>query len=213
MAGLAWLMVSAYRRAPGGLVSWWIAVYLIWYLGVYWLVAFSVWPRYVYLIAPFALLVGAQGVTWLTQRWRWGILAAVILIVGLSWNGASRAEQLSRDPAAQGIDDLAAALNRDFAGMIVYDYWLGWELGWYLGRESRVWLVYFSTPEELAARLQTEEGARYFVAPSAELAYPWVALLNANGIETTLVQTTEGGFTIYRLLPPNREGRANQPAS
>jgi hypothetical protein len=127
--------------------------------------------------------------------------AALILVAG--WQPAAQATRLNQDSNPRGIDELAAILNRDFAGTIVYDYWLGWELGWYLGSDPAVWLVYFSTPEDLAAHLQTEEGARYFVAPSAELAHPWVVLLRTKGVQVTPVRTDIAGhYVIYCVLPP-----------
>lgn len=202
--GMIWLFVSAKKRYPTGLMSWFIILYLVWYVGIYWLVAFSPRIRYLIPVVPFLLLIIAQGIGWLANRWKFGEWVSAGIIILLMGGSAINATSLSQEEQGfdlAGIDELADTLNRDFAGAIVYDNWLGWELGWYLGRDTDIWVVYFSTPEELAAHLQTEEGTRYFVAPNENLGYMWVALLNLKGVETTPIRQIED-FVIYQVVPP-----------
>ncbi|MBI5930223.1 MAG: glycosyltransferase family 39 protein [Chloroflexi bacterium] len=202
---LGWLIYSAQKRHPTRWISWVIALFLVWYLGLYWLVAFSVRIRYLLPIIPFILLLVTWAIGELTSRWRLGTWFSAIAIILVMAQPTLTARPLSREPQdfdLRGIDDLATTLNHDFAGRIVYDYWLGWELGWYLGDDTTVWLVYFSTPEELAAHLQTETGARYLIAPNEELAQMWVYLLNAKNIRTTPIRQVHD-FVIYEVVPPN----------
>lgn len=200
---IGWLIFTAPKCHPTRWTSWIIALFLVWYLGLYWLLAFSVRIRYLLPIIPFILLLVALAIGEWASRWRWGIRFRAIAIILLMAYPALTARPLSREPQdfkLQGIDELADMLNHDFAGRIVYDYWLGWELGWYLGGDTEVWLVYFSTPEELAAHLQTESGARYLVAPNEELAQMWVYLLNLKNVQTTPIRHIHD-FVIYEVLP------------
>lgn len=201
---IGWLIFTAQKCHPARWVSWMIALFLVWYLGLYWLVAFSVRIRYLLPIIPFILLMVTLAIGELASRWRGGIWVSGIAIILLLAHPTLTARSLSREPQdfdLRGIDELADTLNQDFAGRIVYDYWLGWELGWYLGEDTEVWLVYFSTPEELAAHLQTETGARYLVAPNEELSEMWVYLLNLKNVQTTPIRHIHN-FVIYEVMPP-----------
>src|SRR5215467_15983208 len=80
------------------------------------------------------------------------ILAAVFLtilpftIMALSGQlniGGDRGEH-------NGIDQLAAALSRLPAGTKVYDFWLGWELRFYLGDQPTVSVIFEPSPEAMA---------------------------------------------------------------
>ncbi len=201
---MACLIYTARKRHPARWVSWMIALFLVWYLGLYWLVAFSIRIRYLLPIMPFILLLAALAIGEWASHGQWRVWFSAIGIMLVMTHPALTARSLSREPQdfdLQGIDELADTLNRDFTGRIVYDYWLGWELGWYLGEDTDVWLVYFSTPEELAAHLQTETGARYLVAPNEELAQMWFYLLNVKNVRTTPIRHIHN-FVIYEVMPP-----------
>ncbi|MCQ3931775.1 MAG: hypothetical protein DPW16_15075 [Chloroflexi bacterium] len=211
---IGWLIYTAQNYHPARWVSWIIALFLVWYLSLYWLVAFSVRIRYLLPIIPFILLLVTLAIGEWASRWRWGVSFNAIGIILVMAHPALTARPLSREPQdfeLHGIDELADTLNRDFAGRIVYDYWLGWELGWYLGEETNVWLVYFSTPEELAAHLQTETGVRYLVAPNEELVQMWVYLLNLKNVQTSPIRYIHS-FVIYEVMPPSnlRQNKSRQ---
>lgn len=200
---VGWLIFTAQKRHPARWISWVIALFLVWYLGLYWLVAFSVRIRYLLPIMPFILLLMALAIGEWASRGRWRVRFSAIGIMLVMTYPALTARPLSRetqDFELQGIDELADTLNQDFADRIIYDYWLGWELGWYLGEDTDVWLVYFSTPEELAAHLQTETGARYLIAPNEELAQMWVWIMELKGI-WVFIDRQIGGFIIYTVIP------------
>lgn len=203
LVGIGWLIFSAYRE-ESGLVSWGIATFIVCYMGIYWLVAFSTWDRYVLPIAPFALFIAAQGLTRLLSYLRGSIVVVSIVILTLSWHPAIEAVNRSNPPGVDGLSELADTLNHDYAGQVIYDNWLGWYLYWYLGGYPQVQIVYFPTPEDLAIHLQDADGLRYFVAPSFDLARPWLALLKSYNIFSQPVyQTPHGNFVLYRLIPPH----------
>jgi hypothetical protein len=86
---------------------------------------------------------------------------------------------------------------------VIYDRWLGWELGYYLGQWHDKRMVYYPTPDLLvkdALRL-CEIGPRYFPAPAAQSVGPWLDALREAGIEVDRTFSNEG-FVVYRLLPP-----------
>jgi hypothetical protein len=211
---LLWLGISACNREPGGLISWLITLFLIWYMGIYWLVAFNTWDRYILPVTPFALLLVAQGVGWLltrlTQvrqtRYRMSLAIIMAILLVISWNPAAQAVHRSNPPGVNGIDELADTLNRDFAGQIVYDHWLGWYLLWYLGPDPAVQVIYFPTPEDLACHLQHATTPPYFATPGAALAYPWLEILGSYGVTAEPVYHTQrGDFVVYRLHPPGNQ--------
>jgi hypothetical protein len=99
-----------------------------------------------------------------------------------------------------GIDSLAVYLNRRLRGEIVYDHWLGWELAYYLGETPQVIVLYASLPEALADDMESAPRYCYFVAPSPQLAAPWLDALREAGIEISInYQDAENDFVIYRL--------------
>ena len=61
--------------------------------------------------------------------------------------------------ANDGIDQVADYLKTLPSGTVVYDHWLAWELGYYLG-DGFVYLAYFDTPAALADDLRVFGGAR-----------------------------------------------------
>lgn len=219
LIALLWLGVSGWKQLRSGLLSWLIAIFVLWYMGLYWLIAFNTWDRYVLPILPFVLLVVAQGIGWLItclDRPQFSVsnslsrlvklTAAMILtlILAISWQPARQAVHRSNPAGIAGIDELADTLNRDFAGKIVYDHWLGWYLLWYLGSQPTIHTIYFPTPEDLAHHMQTASEDRYLAAPDAALSRPWLTILENYGIETEPVyQTEQGEFVLYVLHPPD----------
>lgn len=204
LLSVVWLLHAASKRHPTGLVSWLVTVYLIAYAGIYWFIAFSIWNRYVFLLTPFLLLIAAQAVVWLAGKRQSILVLMISFIVVANWQHIQSADRLSRAPGVKGVDELADVLNHHFYGAIVYDYWFGWSLSWYLGGAPGVWVIYFPTPESLATHMQQGDGAQYFIAPSEAQGRIWQTLLNGQQVQTIpLCRTREGGFVIYQLLPAN----------
>ena len=104
----------------------------------------------------------------------------------------------------QGIDQLGAYLNSKPLGTIVYDHWLGWELGYYLGTWSNKRLTYYPNASALAAdaAAQSDPAPRYFPAPARAALDPWLGQLAAAGFKISRDYRTQS-FVVYRLIPPS----------
>lgn len=200
-----------YRRST--LVDTALLAYILGYGLLHWLVAFNVYDRYLLLVLPPALLLAVQ-----TGVWVWGALrrflsrpevtiaagAVVISMLSSAWaasNGtAYDAVQASAERSYAGIPALAAFLNEREFGAIVYDHWLGWPLGYYLGEWTDKRRVYYPTPAALAsdAPLNPEAAPRYFVAPTDRNADPWLEALASAGFASAEVYRA-GGFAVWAL--------------
>lgn len=195
-----WLLASARKRIEIGLYSWWIVAYAILYMGWHWLVAFPIYDRYVLPILPFLILVGAQALNWMWARWRVWIIALIVIVLLNSGDSYRAFERI--DPNARNdLNIVAETLNEQYAGQLVYDFALGWHLRWYLGGDSTVQVVFWPTPEGLAAHMQNDDGLRYLIAPSATEAEPWLYLLERNGVIARAVY--HGETMLYELTPPS----------
>ena len=214
--GIAALVMVAVRRVRdrATLIDRLLLAYIAGYLLLHWLIAFNIYPRYLLLlIVPLALL-SARAAGWL---WAWlrirlsaaeGLVIAAALIgsllTGARGAGESRA-QLSEDGTDySGILDLADTLNAQSLGAVVYDHWLGWELGFYMGQWTDKRRVYYPTPEALVtdALKLNDPAPRYFVAPTGIALDPWLKALQAAGFGVERFYLKEG-FQIFRLTPPS----------
>jgi hypothetical protein len=121
-----------------------------------------------------------------------------------SWQAAEGQTTVGGDRGEHtGIDQLAVYLDSKPLGTIIYDHWLGWELGYYLGAWSNKRRVYYPDPDALAAdaRLQRDPAPRYLSAPEGQPISPWLEALRAAGFRVSLVYH-ENNFVVYQLIPP-----------
>jgi hypothetical protein len=104
--------------------------------------------------------------------------------------------------ADDSILNLADYLNQQTLGAIIYDRWLGWELGYYLGQWTDKRKVYFPTINLLVegALAQPDPAPRYFVTPRNRLYQPWLDALRAAGFQISLVYN-ESPYLVFRLNP------------
>ncbi len=108
------------------------------------------------------------------------------------------------DPNA-GIDDLGAWLAAKPVATVVYDHWLGWQLGFYLGTWHDKRLTWYPAPAALArdARQLCEIGPRYLPAPNDVDLRPWLEALQGAGFAVSPVWHGEH-FQAWQLQPPWR---------
>lgn len=108
------------------------------------------------------------------------------------------------DPNA-GIDDLGAWLAAKPVATVVYDRWLGWHLGFYLGTWHDKRLTWYPAPGPLArdARQLCEIGPRYLPAPNDANLRPWLEALREAGFSVSPAWQGEH-FQAWRLQPPWR---------
>jgi len=233
LAGLSWLtaLLSALGIAPlaariageprnrSSLVDVLLATYVLAYFLAHWLVALNTYDRYLLPVLPPILLLMARGVEWMEKfalrmesyRKVFTSLLIVLLffcILALCFSALDASEgriNVGADLGEHtGIDDLAEFLNSRSLGAIVYDRWLGWELGYYMGQWSDKRRVYYPTPDEMVsgALQQPDPAPRYFPAPADEPLGPWLEALRSAGFAVTLVYDTPH-FVVYALIPPD----------
>lgn len=192
-----------------------LTVYILAYLLLHWLVAFNIYDRYLILLLPPLALLTARGLMWLYEMLIGKLPAAELRFVGVlfvtamlvtAYDAAQGRLGIGSNSARMaGIDWLAEDLNRLPLGTILYDYWLGWELDYYLGQWTDKRRVYYPTPRTLAedARRQLDPAPRYFIVPRWVSARPWLEALTDAGFAPELDWRVEE-FEVYRLLPPHQ---------
>lgn len=181
------------------------------YLLLHWLVAFNLYERYLLLLVAPACLLAARGLAGAADALRLplrfrraGTVALALALLPTALAAANGQTPLGAERAQRaGIETLAAHLNGKPVATVIYDRWLGWELGYYLGPWHDKRRVYYPTPETLAAGALAlrEQGTRYFVAPADQPAGLWLAALRDAGFTVT-VDLRLPRFIVYALRPP-----------
>lgn len=208
-AVMARVVVQPRRRAA--LADVLLLAFTLAYLLLHWLVAFNTYERYLLLlIAPLCLLA-ARGLAWsadvlrLPDRIRLALTGALALaLLPAALGAAAGRSPLDAERARyDGIEALAAHLNSKPVATVIYDRWLGWELGYYLGQWSDKRRVYYPTPEMLAAGALAlrEQGTRYFPVPASQPVTLWLDALREAGF-TVEVDLRLPNFVVYALRPP-----------
>ena len=180
---------------------------LLAYIGIHTLIDFNLYARYLALIAPlFILLLAGR----LTARRRVGPVLALgsvaLVLAGAAYTlGSSSPFDEARAQSA-GIDRLAAHLNRKPVAAVIYDPWLGWELGYYLGSWHNKRRAHYPTAEALVAgAIALEETEpRYLVAPVDKPFHAWLTALLDAGFRVN-EDYRRDRFVVYRLLPPRAQ--------
>ena len=168
---------------------------------------FNLYERYLFLIAPLVILAVSGRLAMLYRSERRGRLlasaGAVIILAGamLTLGAGTPLEAERRENA--GIDRLAAQLKGKPVATVIYDPWLGWQLGYYLGQWHDKRRAHYPTAEALVAgALALEEtGERYFVAPIDQPHDDWLATLGEAGFAVA-EDYRRDRFVLYRLTPP-----------
>lgn len=108
-----------------------------------------------------------------------------------------------RFPRQNTIIELADYLNAKPLGAIIYDRWIGFELGYYLGAWTDKRRTYYPEPEILAddALKNPDPAPRYFVAPKTQSYLPWLAALSGAGFAVSWDYET-ADYVVYKLIPP-----------
>jgi len=187
--------------------------FIVVYSLIHWLVAFNTFDRYLLLILPPVILLARRGIerllTVLVRAHSDASLRIAILIITLillptaisASEGRSMINNGHREYA--GIDDLADYLNQQPVATVIYDHWLGWEIGYYLGQWHDKRLTYYPTPDALVqdALALCEIGPRFLPVPKTHTPGPWLEALEHAGFKITTAYENPN-FTAYRLTPP-----------
>jgi 4-amino-4-deoxy-L-arabinose transferase-like glycosyltransferase len=211
--GVAW---QVWRRlAP-------LIVFCVVYLVAHWLTAFNLYDRYLLPLVPLlAVIVGVGMTGWLSrirhfnngdsghgtavslQNLLLSFVAGVMLIS--AYPAHYPTDDRARDSA---IVDLGEHLNAKPLGAILYDPWLGWELGYYLGAWPDKRRVHYPAPDILAndALLNPDGAPRYFIAPKGRDVTPWIEALKENRFTVSLDWENDR-YIVFEVLPPETIGR------
>lgn len=179
-------------------------VYVVAFIALHTMVAFNQYDRYLLLVLPPLILVLSSQLPRLP--WRKGLTkrlwlsAALTLVVLTFWslrNGLPIAGDRGRH---DGIDDLALFLDSKPVATVIYDPWLGWELGYYMGQWNDKRRVHYPSAEALreGALALDEIGDRYLVAPVDRAHEDWVAALRAAGFAVA-IDYQQDRFIVYRI--------------
>jgi 4-amino-4-deoxy-L-arabinose transferase-like glycosyltransferase len=206
LTGLAGVLRGLVRqpRQHGAFVDLTLIIFVLAYSLIHWLVAFNTYDRYLLPLLPPVILLISRGLDRLIAARCALILAVVVLlIVPAAQAAAGRSAINAEHPSYAGIDQLAAFLNAQPVATVIYDHWLGWQLGYYLGQWHNKRLVYYPSPDALArdALRLCEIGPRYLPAPAEQAAAPWLERLDAAGFQIEPIGVN-AHFVAYRLLPP-----------
>jgi 4-amino-4-deoxy-L-arabinose transferase-like glycosyltransferase len=204
-------------RTRTALIDLWLLAYTIGFLALHWFLAFPVWDRYLLILVPIAALLFGHSFQLIASFIQRSISPSLLLsIIALAILPFSVAASRSGYPiggdhgANDGIEQVAGYLKTLPPGTVVYDHWLAWQLGYYLG-DGFAYLAYFDTPAALADDLRVFGGAadRYVIFPAREAPGKVIDAIGQVGYTLTPVFATQDrfgqtSFTIYQFV---RRGR------
>jgi hypothetical protein len=189
-----------------------LLVYVLGFFALHWIGAFFTFDRYLLPLVPPMAILSARGVVWGVSQIRiletsrlgyaYGLISIVIVILGLTGYHDPRADSYHGE-SEQGILEFAAYIHDKPPGAIIYDRWLGWEMGYYLGAWNDKRSVYYPEPANLAtdALLNPDRAPRYLIAPATQDVDDWLDSLARNGFEITLDYARDG-YVSYEIIPP-----------
>ncbi len=166
---------------------------------------FNLYDRYLLLILPLAGLLVARYVVALCRsysRLHLQFLVVAMLLLSAVWSLNSDSPIGGDRAAYTGIDRLAHHLNSKPVATVIYDPWLGWQLGYYLGQWHDKRRVHHPTAEALVADALAldEVGDRYLVSPVDQPYDAWLSALRDAGFEVS-EDYRRDRFVAFRLTP------------
>ena len=231
LPALIWCALTRRSRTYKAVIDLFLVSFLLVYLFLHWLWAFPIWDRYLLPLLPIlAVLLGriASLISSFVQRTirsfahsvqplvasRYPLFAIchlsfAILLAFPAWNASAHSYYpVGGDHGAyDGIDQIAAFLNGQPEGTVVYQHWLGWEYDYYLF-DGPISPAYWPTPAWLAQDVRAfgAKGPRYITFPAWESsARVEQALAEVGyGLSPALSTTRRDGlltFTVYRIQP------------
>jgi 4-amino-4-deoxy-L-arabinose transferase-like glycosyltransferase len=216
----AWLAYGLWLVGVGGaLVAWQrrgsrkaraLLAFALAYFAAHIILPFNLYDRYLLPLLPLVCVLAAGALARLPLRVRVAALAGCAALALSAYSGhtpiGALASAVRDDAAFMGgadyaqIDAAADFLNAQALGAIIYDRWLGWQLGYYLGAWTDKRRVYYPTPRELAAgaAAQPDPAPRYLIVPAGAPYAPYLEALRGVGFAAR--RLWEGGaFRIYVL--------------
>ncbi len=219
LVGLPILLIFN-RRSQAALYDFILTGFALTFLLGYWLLAFNVWDRYLVILAPIAALlggrlfdqaiVGLQALLRHSSRPTLHALLSTALLLCLTppaLTASASGYPIGGDHGAyDGIDQIAASLQRVPPGSVLYDHWLSWELGFYLF-DGPAYIAWMPGPGTLTDDLRAfgKKSNRYMVSPSWESFDEMQAGIEDAGFKTQVVAQAHRrdgsvSFTLYQIV-------------
>jgi hypothetical protein len=229
LLGLIGLPVLLYHdlarkvRTRAAWIDLWLLTYAIGFLALHWFLAFPVWDRYLLILVPIFVLLFARSMLVLVssclvvfKSLRLSISPSLILSLVLlamlpfSLTASHSGYPIGGDHGANdGIEQVADYLKGLPSGTVVYDHWLAWQLGYYLG-DGFAYIAYFDTPAKLADDLRVFAGHddRYVIFPAREAPAKVIDAIGQVGYTLKPVFATQNrygqtSFRIYQIVKRN----------
>lgn len=195
--GVSLAALRSLRGAPRGVR--WVTLWAILYLALHIGIRFNTYDRYALPLVPLVSI----GAAWTLSRLPARVLYAVLmgLAVWLTLNQAPFPQDTRwRD---RDFPALMSHLNAKPLGTIIYDPWLGWYTGYYVGAWSDKRRVHYPDAESLVrdAPLNPDRAPRYLIAPRDVDISGWLEALTTHGFAPR-VDYTNAGFVAYQLALP-----------
>lgn len=162
-----------------------LRLFILTYIAVHIVLPFNIYDRYLLLMYPPLIVLAARGIARIVPGRL--TLPALIVLALLMTTMPTRFPTDVRD-RNDGLVALGAFINRQGLGTIVYNRWLGWEMGYYLGAWSDKRVVHYPTPEQFAgdAPRNPDTAPRLFIAPSWADVGPWLAAAEDIGFKVRI---------------------------
>jgi hypothetical protein len=186
----------------------WLSV--IGYFLAHCLLALNIYDRYLLPLSPIILMLSVRALIdfratpWLLRSVIGGV---VFVTLGTGLLASNWRIDLGRDhyplDRAGEIIALADYLNQQPLGTILYNPWLGWELGYYLGPWSNKLRVHYPTPDALVldALKNSDRAPRYFIAPTDRNVSTWLHALR--GADFRVKEAYHSArYIVYKLTIP-----------
>ncbi|MCA9886773.1 MAG: glycosyltransferase family 39 protein [Anaerolineae bacterium] len=205
------LLLAAFSLRQAGWRQWLLAGWIGAYSAVHIVTTVPLYDRYLLPLAPMLALLAAGGIVQTAQLFNWRrsfnllMAASGIVLLGYALVATQQRLPIGGDLGQHtGIDQLADYLNEKPIATVIYDPWLGWELGYYLGPWTNKRRVHYPTPDALVkdALELPETGTRYFVAPKDADIGAWLDALSSTNFDVAM-EAQIGSFVVVTLTPPD----------
>jgi 4-amino-4-deoxy-L-arabinose transferase-like glycosyltransferase len=200
----------------------WQALSLLWvisFVGVQVIAVPNVYERYILPTLPILAILSAHTFVHLWQFLRKVLvvsLSALLVVNSLTPQGIARVLEpfggvfyYQENPyfvqdSAPNVLALADYLNAKPIATVIYDHWLGWQMGYYMGQWTNKRRVYYPEPAPLVvdALLLDEIGTRYLIVPPNVDVSAWLQALESANFTVTLDPQAPAPYQVYAITPP-----------
>lgn len=190
------------HRAERGVIGT-LSLFTLLYLLVHVVLPFNIYDRYFLFVVPPLILLVAWTLARVVPRALTVPALVVLGLLALTTPARFPTDVRDRNPELIALADF---INAQGIGTIVYNRWLGWEMGYYLGPWSDKRVVFYPTPELFAddAPCNPDDAPRLFIAPSWASTGPWLGAAESAGFAVRIAYRS-GDYAAWWLTPVHRD--------